>query len=85
MSKKVRINVTIDEDLYYFAKDIGLNISRFLNNRLRDLRDKLQSDNLPPEDEDKSNQCGGRDLNPRTPTGRDLESLAFGLARQPPL
>ena len=85
MSKKVRINVTIDEDLYYFAKDIGLNISRFLNNRLRDLRDKLQSNDPPPENPRNQNGCGGRDLNPRTPTGRDLESLAFGLARQPPL
>ena len=30
-------------------------------------------------------ECGGRDSNPRTPTGVDLESTAFGLARQPPL
>ena len=28
--------------------------------------------------------CGGWDLNPRTPTGGDLESPAFDLAPQPP-
>ncbi len=25
----------------------------------------------------KKNECGGRDLNPRTPTGTDFESVAF--------
>ncbi len=30
-------------------------------------------------------KCGGRDLNPRTPTGRDPKSRAFDRARQPPL
>ncbi|GEM_PF-7096753 len=29
--------------------------------------------------------CGGPDSNRRTPTGTDLESVAFDLARQPPL
>ncbi len=28
--------------------------------------------------------CGGRDLNPRTPTGPDPESGAFGHAQPPP-
>jgi len=28
--------------------------------------------------------CGGGDLNPGTPTGRDPKSRAFGQARQPP-
>jgi hypothetical protein len=30
-------------------------------------------------------KCGGPDLNRRTPVGADLESAAFGQARQPPL
>ncbi len=30
-------------------------------------------------------RCGGRDLNPRTPTRLDPESSAFDQARQPPL
>ena len=30
-------------------------------------------------------KCGGPDLNRRTPTGMDPESIAFNLARQPPL
>ncbi len=72
MGKK-RVNVTIDEEVYKLAKQFGINISAFLENRLREL---LFSGNL---------LCGGRDLNPRTPTGGDLESPAFGLARQPPL
>ncbi len=29
-------------------------------------------------------KCGGPDLNRRTPTGMDPESIAFNLARQPP-
>ena len=30
-------------------------------------------------------KCGGPDLNRRTPAGMDPESIAFNLARQPPL
>ena len=71
MGKK-RVNVTIDEEVYKLAKQFGINISAFLENRLKEL---LLSGKSP---------CGGRDLNPRTPTGGDLESPAFGLARQPP-
>ncbi len=29
-------------------------------------------------------QCGGRDLNPRSPTAQDLKSCAFGQAPPPP-
>ena len=72
MAKK-RINLTIDENLYKCARELGINFSAFLENRLKETL------NL------KENPCGGRDLNPRTPTGVDLESTAFGLARQPPL
>ena len=30
-------------------------------------------------------KCGGPDSNRRTPTGMDPKSIAFNLARQPPL
>ncbi len=30
-------------------------------------------------------ECGGPDSNRRTPTGMNPESIAFNLARQPPL
>ena len=88
MGKKVRINVTVDEDLYHFAKDMGLNISRFLNNRLEELKNNLQSSSTgvsfqmkPLSFSKKGVQCRGRDSNPRTPTGRDPKSRTFDLAR----
>ncbi len=71
MTKKA-IKLSIDEDLITKAREIGLNISAFLENRLREFLDG------------ENKTCGGRDSNPRTPTGVDLESTAFGLARQPP-
>ena len=71
MAKK-RINVSIDEELYWRAKRVGISLSTFLENRLREfLNGEL-------------NVCGGRDLNPRTPTGLGPQPSAFGQAWQPP-
>ena len=53
--------------------------------RLEKLIQKLLNSQLDDSDSLLSSWCGGWDLNPRTPTGGDLESPAFGLARQPPL
>ena len=60
--------VKVDKNLLQKAKELGIDIGSVLEERLRKI---LRT-------------CGGRDLNPRTPTGGDLESPAFGLARQPP-
>ena len=68
MAKKA-IKLSIEEELIVEARKIGLNISAFLENRLREFLDMGSKD--------QNNQCGGRDLNPRTPTGPDPESGAF--------
>ncbi len=64
MAKKA-IKLSVDEELITQAREIGLNISAFLENRLREFFNG----------ENKS--CGGRDLNPRTPTGQGLKPCAF--------
>jgi len=50
--------VQVDKNLLERAKKLGININTFLEEKLREL----------------INQCGGWDLNPRTPTGGDLIS-----------
>jgi len=40
---KKRINLLIDEELYLFAKKLGLNMSKFLNERLKELRIKTRT------------------------------------------
>ncbi len=73
---KKAIKLSVDEDLITEARKIGLNISAFLENKLREfLYSKNKAEII---------ECGGRDLNPRTPSGADLESAAFDLSRQPP-
>ena len=39
---KKRTSITIDEDLLEFARHLGLNLSGFLEERLRDLKEKLE-------------------------------------------
>ena len=54
MAKK-RTTITIEEDLLEFARYLGLNISAFLEERLKELKDKV---------------CGRRDSNPGIELGR---------------
>ncbi len=68
MAKKV-IKLSIEEELIAEARKVGVNISAFLENRLREF--------LNIENKDQNSKCGGRDLNPRTPTGLDPQSSAF--------
>gem|GEM_PF-2201352 len=68
-----KLTLLVDKNLIELARDMGINLSRFLEEKLRE------------ELNHKNNACGGRDLNPRTPSGQDLKSCAFDLSRQPPL
>ncbi len=56
MAKK-RTTITIEEDLLEFARYLGLNVSAFLEERLKELKNKI---------------CGCRDLNPGLSRGRAL-------------
>ena len=76
-SKKIRVHVTLDQELVDEALRRGYSLSRLLNRLLRGYL-------LAKNDFENLDWCGGRDLNPRTPTGRDPESRAFDQARQPP-
>jgi len=37
---KKMITIKIDIELYHYAKDLGLNLSRFVNERLKELKIK---------------------------------------------
>lgn len=39
---KKRLNVTVDEDSYIFVKKLGINISSFLNERIKELKEKCE-------------------------------------------
>ena len=58
----------IDKNLLQRAMKLGINLNSVLEEKFKVIL----------------NSCGGWDLNPRTPTGPDPKSGAFGLARQPP-
>ncbi len=76
MARKVRVTLSINEKLRQLAEEFGLNLSAFLEIKLHEhFREFVLMNSW----------CGGRDLNPRTPTGRDPKSRAFDLTRQPPL
>ena len=72
--------IKVEEGLLNSARAMGLNVSRYVETKLREFLKTQQSGMLGGVD-----QCGGPDLNRRTPIGTDLESVAFGQARQPPL
>ncbi len=57
----------IDKNLLQKAKELKINLNSILEEKLKEIL----------------NSCGGRDSNPRTPTGGDLESPAFGHSATP--
>ncbi len=67
MVRKVRVNLYVNERLRELAEEFGLNLSSFLEIKLFEHFRELLLIN---------GACGGRDLNPRTPTGRDPEGWA---------
>ncbi len=59
--------------------------SSFKKTKSKSIRvNKRDNGNQMPEKSKNPKGCGGPDSNRRTPTGTDLESVAFDLARQPP-
>ena len=74
MTRKVPVTLSINEKLKELAKEFGLNLSAFLEIKLHEHFRELLLMNA---------QCGGRDSNPRTPTGRDPESRAFVRSATP--
>ncbi len=74
-----KLTLYINKDVIEEAKLDIKNLSAFVELELREFLTLRKAGII------QNPQCGGWDLNPRTPTGGDLESPAFGLARQPPL
>jgi post-segregation antitoxin (ccd killing protein) len=50
MGKKVRTTLTIDEDVLKTAMEIGINVSRYCENAVREAIDKLKSPKRMPHD-----------------------------------
>ncbi len=73
---KVKLTLSINKNILTRAKELIPNLSSFVETKLREAVILAEHG---------FEVCGGWDSNPRTPTGVDLESTAFGLARQPPL
>lgn len=69
--------VNLDENVVRRAKKLGINLGKFFNYQLELVTNFLERDSL------ENKQCRGRDLNPRSPTTRDLKSRSFGQARKP--
>ena len=80
MTHKKRVSLFIDSELVDSARAYGLNLSKFLGNRLSDFF--LMNGEGYSQNPDKS-KCKGRDLNPRIPTEPDPQSGAFDQARLP--
>ncbi len=74
MGRKAKLTLSVDKNLVTAAKDIGINLSAFLEIQLRQYLAVLKNGYT---------QCGGRDSNPRTPTGQDPQSCAFVRSATP--
>ena len=72
----------VDGDLLDRSRAYGLNLSKFMGNRLSIYFLSVENGYSWKWENTK---CGGPDSNRRTPAETDLESVAFNLARQPPL
>jgi hypothetical protein len=86
---KIRVNLTIDEEVKKKAEELGLNLSRVAENALKEAVRRLEAKDSRESfigDADFSVNafpkrvvwCGGRDLDPCSPKARDLESCAIG-------
>ena len=80
LNKRKITTIYVDEELKNKSLSLGINLSGWFNTKLKEVVEILESDNTIEYEE-----CGGGDLNPRTPTRPDPESGAFDQARQPPL
>ena len=82
MTHKKRGSLFIDSELLDRARAYGLNLSKFMGNGLSIYFSSVEKGNSWKWE---NTVCGGPDSNRRTPSGMDPESIAFNLARQPPL
>ena len=69
--KRRKLTLLVNKNLIKLAKAKGINLSKFMEHKLKE------------ELFQETNSCGGWDLNPRTPTGRDPESRAFVRSATP--
>ena len=83
--------IRIDSEILKKAQELGINVSKACENCLKNLIEAMekaypqkQPSFLGEASLEKKVQCGGWDLNPRTPTGQAPEACAFGHARRPP-
>ncbi len=81
MARKARITLSVNEELLRWAKAYGINISRFLEARLEELRDLVEgkahsfrSEEARKTGNKAKKKWRGRDSNPRPP---DYESGAL--------
>lgn len=81
-NKRVRVNVLIDENIKNEAKKQGINLSRFLEYKLKELIKEMKNGGTGLNEE--VAKCGEPDLNRRTPIRVDPKSTAFDQARQSP-
>ena len=63
--ERKKLTLLVDKNLTELAKAKRINLSKFMEYKLRE---ELFQETI---------SCGGRDLNPRTPTGPDPQSGAF--------
>ena len=83
----MKLTLLVDENAVMRAKTLGLNLSRFVEMQLEKYIANSESKQTAYNEQrirTNAKKCGGPDLNRRTPTGMDPESIAFDLARQPP-
>ncbi len=84
MGKKIRVNLYLDEAVVKEARELGLNISKYCENALKEAIKKLKGTTLKEKSTYQSNLsknskindignnswCGARDLNPGNRLGR---------------
>ena len=89
---KVKTTLIINKKLLEKAKDLGINLSKAFEKTLENLIEAMENAYSTEKAKIflgeasflKKVQCGGWDLNPRTPTGQAPEACAFDQARRPP-
>ena len=82
LTHKKRVSLFIDSELLDRARAYGLYLSKFMGNGLSIYFLSIEKGYSWKWG---NTVCGGPDSNRRTPSGMDPESIAFNLARQPPL
>ena len=88
MGKRVKVNLTMDEEVVKEAKKIGINLSQFCENALREAIKRLKGLKTETNGGTPVSHTvwrGVRDLNPRGPTGHRLSRPAPYQARVTPL